>query len=179
MKNILWRTFYEAYFHLDGTVYTRNAYVWSHDNPRCHAEKPIHSPKLCVWIGFSGKNILPPYFFESGTIDGDAYLHMLQTHVTPILKTHRRCSTTTFQQDGAPPHIKNNVKEFLENTFTTDRVISRFFPNFWPPRSPDLTPVDFWYWGNLKRLVYASGQPLTIANLKSRIWDFWDTLYVR
>ena len=44
-----------------------------------------------------------------------------------------------------------------------------FFPNFWPPRSPYLTPVDFWYWGNLKRLVYAPGPPLTMANLKAWI----------
>ena len=167
LDNVLWSD--EAYFHLDGSVYTKNAFIWSPTNPHHHAEKSIQSPKLCVWIGFSGKVIIPPFFFESGTIDGDRYLHMLQNHVVPFLKAHRKCSTTTFQQDGAPPHIKNNVKKFLEDTFTMERVISRFFPNFWPPRSPDLTPVDFWYWGNLKRLVYAPGPPLTMANLKARI----------
>ena len=68
------------------------------------------------------------------------------------------------------------MKEFLETTFTTDRVISHFFPNFWPPRSADLTLVDFWYWGNLKRLVYAPGQPLTMANLKTRILRAAETI---
>ena len=169
LDNVLWTD--EAYFHLDGTVYTKNAFIWSDSNPHSQVETPIHSPKLCVWIGFSGKIIVPPFFIENGTIDGDSYLSMLQNHVVPYLKAHRKCSTTTFQQDGAPPHIKTNVQQFLTATFTNDRVISRFYPQFWPPRSPDLSPCDFWYWGNLKRLVYAPGPPATMEILKARISD--------
>jgi hypothetical protein len=25
----------------------------------------------------------------------------------------------------------------------------------WPPRSPDITPMDFFFWGYLKHIVYA------------------------
>jgi hypothetical protein len=41
-------------------------------------------------------------------------------------------------------------------------------PVAWPPRSPDLTPLDFFVWGFIKRIVYAT-QPTDIDDLKERI----------
>ncbi|GFU68201.1 uncharacterized protein TNCV_39111 [Trichonephila clavipes] len=38
----------------------------------------------------------------------------------------------------------------------------------WPPRSPDLTPADFWLWGYLKSRVYLSG-PSSLSELKDTI----------
>ena len=46
-----------------------------------------------------------------------------------------------------------------------ERVISQ---DLWPPRSPDLTPPDFYLWGKLKGLVYADS-PRSIHNLKHNI----------
>ena len=67
-----------------------------------------------------------------------------------------RClNSIVFQHDGAPPHIHQSVKELLENTFTSARIVSRHFPFSWPPRSPDLTPMDFFFWGYLKNKVYS------------------------
>ncbi|GBM96102.1 hypothetical protein AVEN_29504-1 [Araneus ventricosus] len=51
-----------------------------------------------------------------------------------------------FQQDGAPPHYGNIVREFLDTTFP-QRWISRGAVMAWPPRSPDITPLDFYLWG--------------------------------
>lgn len=41
----------------------------------------------------------------------------------------------------------------LNQTFN-ERWIGRFGPNPWPPRSPDLTPMDFFFWGAMKEKVY-------------------------
>ena len=49
-----------------------------------------------------------------------------------------------------------------------DRWIGRRGAIEWPPRSPDLTPPDFFLWGVLKDLVY-SEKPRTIAALKDVI----------
>ena len=57
------------------------------------------------------------------------------------------------------------MSQFVLKHFTEERLISRFHTHPWPPRSPDLSPVDFWYWGNLKRLVYATGVPSSKAEL--------------
>jgi hypothetical protein len=47
-------------------------------------------------------------------------------------------------------------------SFYKDRIISK---NFWPPRSPDLTPADFFLCGLLKNKVY-NNTPRTIEQLK-------------
>jgi hypothetical protein len=46
------------------------------------------------------------------------------------------------QQDGAPPHFHNHVRDVLDDKFQ-DRWIGRGGPIQWPPRRPDLTPMDF------------------------------------
>lgn len=48
------------------------------------------------------------------------------------------------------------------------RWIGRNGPIFWPPRSPDLTPLDFYVWGFLKSEVY-SVRIDTIEQLQDRI----------
>ncbi|GFX19572.1 hypothetical protein TNCV_2074801 [Trichonephila clavipes] len=47
-------------------------------------------------------------------------------------------------QDGATSDTSNPVKAFLIQTFGEDRIVSRRCRYPWPPRSPDLTPADFW-----------------------------------
>ena len=39
------------------------------------------------------------------------------------------------------------------------RWIGRGRPVAWPPRSPDLTPLDFFLWGHIKSLVYETPVP--------------------
>ncbi|GFX37758.1 uncharacterized protein TNCV_3116081 [Trichonephila clavipes] len=49
-----------------------------------------------------------------------------------------------------------------------DRLISRFGPVNWPPRSCDLTPLDYFLWGYVKSLVYAN-KPQTLDHLEDNI----------
>ncbi|XP_031329964.1 uncharacterized protein LOC116160947 [Photinus pyralis] len=39
----------------------------------------------------------------------------------------------------------------------------------WPPRSPDLTPCDFYLWGDIKDMVYIPPLPPTLGQLRDRI----------
>ncbi|GFW71575.1 putative LOC100569746 [Trichonephila clavipes] len=57
--------------------------------------------------------------------------------------------------------------DLLEDTFG-DRLISRFGPVNWPPRSWDLTPLDYFLWGYVKSLVYAD-KPQTLDHLEDNI----------
>ena len=98
---------------------------------------------------------MAPYFFEQVTpqglttcsINAKRYRDMLQTYVIPTLQQRGCQQETIFMQDGAPPHIAIPVQQLLRQAFTDARVISRCFSTAWPPRSPDLTPCDFWLWG--------------------------------
>ena len=45
------------------------------------------------------------------------------------------------------------MRELLNEKFC-GRWIGRRGTEEWPPRSPDLTPLDFWFWGHIKQIVY-------------------------
>ena len=57
-----------------------------------------------------------------------------------------------FKHDGAPSHYTRHVMQHLNDTFP-NRWIGRGSTINWPPRSPDLTPLDFFSWGWLKSEV--------------------------
>jgi len=74
-----------------------------------------------------------------------------------------------FQKDGAPPHWGSYFRRFLDATFPK-RWIGRDGPTPWPPRSPDITPHDFFLWGYVKEKVFSTPVP-DITNLNARITD--------
>ena len=49
-----------------------------------------------------------------------------------------------FQQDGVTRHTANETINLLKKKFG-ESIISRNGPVNWPPRSCDLTPLDFFY----------------------------------
>ncbi|GFV28891.1 putative transposable element [Trichonephila clavipes] len=51
-----------------------------------------------------------------------------------------------FQQDGTTCHTARATIDLLKDTLG-DCLISRFGPVNWPPRSSDLTPLDYFLWG--------------------------------
>ena len=65
-----------------------------------------------------------------------------------------------WQQDG-------ETLKLMHGTFP-GRVLSRFGDQNWPPRSCDLTPLDFFLWGYLKPQVYYN-KPETTRALKEEI----------
>ena len=152
IDNILWTD--EAHFHLYGEVSSLNGYIWAPENPHAVVQKPLHSPKLTVFIGFNSQFITTPYFYAEGEcVKKENYIHAIKSHVIPFLKSKRAYSRTIFMQDGATPHTARMSLDFRRANFG-DRIISRSCDWFWPPRSPDITPCDFWLWGYLKRKVY-------------------------
>lgn len=71
-----------------------------------------------------------------------------------------------FQQDGAPPHTANVNLKRLSEVFP-NRVIST---GLWPPRSPDLSPLDFYLWGATKEKVYKR-RPHNLEDLQQHITE--------
>ncbi|GFX42660.1 DUF4817 domain-containing protein [Trichonephila clavipes] len=64
-------------------------------------------------------------------------------------------------------HTARATIDFLKDTFG-DRLISRFGSVNWPPRSCDLTPLDYFLCGYVKSLVYAD-KPQTLDHLEDNI----------
>jgi hypothetical protein len=72
-----------------------------------------------------------------------------------------------FQHDGAPAHCTNVVCQYLDETLA-NRWIGRGGPITWPPRSPDLAPLNFFLWGYMLSLVYDTPVE-TLHDLVARI----------
>ncbi|KAH1008147.1 hypothetical protein HUJ05_008728 [Dendroctonus ponderosae] len=58
----------------------------------------------------------------------------------------RQRTNMWLQLDGAPPHYHCEVRQFLNANFRNRWIGRNGFQN-WPPRPPDLTPLDFFLWG--------------------------------
>ncbi|GFY03434.1 uncharacterized protein TNCV_3131921 [Trichonephila clavipes] len=91
---------------------------------------------------------------------------MITNFFIPELNNHD-VQELWFQQDGATCHTARATNDLLKDTFG-DRLISRFGPVNWSPRSCDLTPLDYFLWGYVKSLVYAD-KPQTLDHLEDKI----------
>ncbi|GFS55407.1 uncharacterized protein TNCV_1626951 [Trichonephila clavipes] len=91
---------------------------------------------------------------------------MITNFFIPELNNHD-VQELWFQQDGATCHTARATVDLLKDTFG-DRLISRFGPVNWLPRSCDLTPLDYFLWGYVKSLVYAD-KPQTLDHLEDNI----------
>lgn len=162
----------ESTFHLSGQVNTHNVRIWGSENPHMMVQVQRDSPKLNVFCAISRQKVYGPFFFGEATVTGTSYLDTLQLWLFPQL-TQDEPENFIFQQDGAPPHWHNEVRDWL-NLTVPDRWIGRKGPNdracfLWPPRSPDLTPCDFYLWGFIKDRVYVPPLPADIPELRNRI----------
>jgi len=87
-----------------------------------------------------------------------------------------------FQQDGSSAHYKD-VRGYLNRNLPQRRIgrtgkeddaLMR-----WPPRSPDLTPCDFFFWGFVKDTVFVPPLPANLhifATVSPLLWP-WSTVW--
>ena len=122
------------------------------------------SKGINVWCGLWSSGIVGPVFIEEN-INQFNYLNVLNDHVFPFFE--EEFEEFVFQQDGAPAYYANSVRNLL-NENLPGRWIGRRGSIEWPPRSPDLSPLDFFVQGMLKNRVYQE-KFTTIDQLKSAI----------
>ncbi|GFX72928.1 rRNA methyltransferase 1, mitochondrial [Trichonephila clavipes] len=161
----------EAHFWLNGYVNKQNCRIWSEANPQVYVETPLHPEKLTVGCALWAGGIIGLYFFKNDeghnvTVNGDRYRAMITNFFIPELNNHD-LQELWFQQDGATCHTARATIDLLKDTFG-DSLISRFGPVDWPPKSCDLTPLDYFLWGYVKSLVYAD-KPQTLDHLEDNI----------
>ena len=100
------------------------------------------------------------------------YLHIIDQYVLPALARYgQNCNCAIphllWVQGGAPAHCSVVVRQRLLQ-LSPNHVMSIDYGIEWPPRSPDLTPLNFLLCGCLKYKVYATIFP-SLAVLQQRI----------
>ncbi|GFU64759.1 transposable element Tc3 transposase, partial [Trichonephila clavipes] len=161
----------EAHFWMNGYVNKQNCRIWNEANPQVYVETPLHPEKLTVWCALWAGGIIGQYFFKNDeghnvTVNDDRYRAMITHFFIRELNNHD-VQELWFQQDAATCHTARATIDLLKDTFG-DRLISRFGPVNWPPRSCDLTPLDYFLWGYVKSLIYVD-KPQTLDHLKDNI----------
>lgn len=169
LSNILWTD--ESKFTRCGMFNRHNDHYWGIQNPSWGpAVRHQKRWSVNVWCGIWRNRLVGPVFYE-GTLTGRRYLELLESILPdfeddlPLVDLR----SLWFQHDGAPAHRPAAVQRLLTDTFG-QRIIGYGGSVEWPPRSPDLTPLDFFLWGYLKDQVYQT-EATNPQDLRRRIND--------
>jgi hypothetical protein len=86
------------------------------------------------------------FLIKGITINADIYVNK----ILPFAKREGRkifgSRQWVFQQDGATSHTSNKSQKWCRNNF--DAFMDK---HHWPPNSPDLSPLDFFYWNEAQK----------------------------
>lgn len=114
-----------------------------------------------AWAGIIDDQVIGPFFFERN-VDGNSYSEMLTNYLLPELRRRNiDPMSVCYQHDGAPAHISAGVRQILDENFMSwiGRGVGTGNLCLWPPRSPDLNPLDFFLWGVLQHRVHLIEHP--------------------
>lgn len=182
------RRFFERVMFTDESIFTskrminkQNTRRWTRNNEHWEFEiEPDERFKTMVWCGIINNRLVGPHFFHEN-LNGERYLEFLQEDLPQYLQQagvpEQVRQRMWFQQDGAPPHRAAIVRQYLNEIFP-NRWIGIGGPMYWPPKSPDLAPPDFYLWGKLKEAVYAT-EPESLEELEEAIRNACAAIPVR
>lgn len=169
----------EANFSRNSIQNFHNNHLWAQENP--HAITEVHHQhqfSLNVWAGIIGDFLIGPFFLPP-RLDGNIYRYFIEHELPALLEDIPIIMRNQlwFMHDGAPAHFSRTAREYLDRVYE-GRWIGRgaVEPHqSWPPRSPELNPLDYFLWGHLKTLVYST--PIQdIDHLRNRIIDSCDLI---
>lgn len=156
LRSILWTD--ESKFDKEGIVNYHNLHNWAEKHQNPHVKRPRGFQRrfsVNVWAGLIGNKLIGPHYLPDN-INGANYLQFIINDLPDLVEeVFQEDRPIVFQHDGCPAHWSVAVREHLNNAFPNS-WIGRGGPIPWPPRSPDLTPIDFHVWGRAKELVYVT-----------------------
>lgn len=152
-NNIIWTD--EAKITSDGLFNRNNQHIWSDINPNANTTRKRQGRYGFNVCCFMMQNKIY-YFTYEDNLNANLYLELLENHLAEFLDSIplQTRQNIFFQLDGAPAHNAMVTRNFLNHTFPNN-WIGTYGPVNWPPRSPDITPLDFFLWGFLKDQVYS------------------------
>lgn len=136
--------------------------------------KPQHIMIFCVLHSKIG--VIGPFFMkdidpERTSMNSKNFMDMVDLVVPQIKeKLGPLFDSCWWFQDGAPPHFAKNSIDKLKSYFE-NRICARGTDFSWPPYSPDLTPLDYWFWSALKTFVGAKC-PKNLDEVESVVREF-------
>lgn len=99
----------EANSHISGKINKDNTRIWGSKNPYLTLQHVRDSPKANVLCAMTKKRVDRPFVFEEGTVNGEAYLAILQNWL--IEKFHEEESADLIFQEKRATTSLEKVSE--------------------------------------------------------------------
>jgi hypothetical protein len=121
-----------------------------------------------VWAGIIGSHLLGLCILPH-RLNHQNFLNFLNNDFVNLLEDIPLATLINMwlQLDGVPPHFALPVRTWVNESYP-NRWIGRGGPVAWPARSPDLTPLDFFLWGQMYGETHQT-VPETVEILIDRI----------
>ena len=149
----------------------QNERVWAASDPFVEVDCRTQSvSKRMCWAGICDGRVLLYWFDANERLNQDSYLDLLRQFFWPKVQRKVRSKELWFQQDGATAHTVQGVRDWLTDKFQ-ERVISNKMDIKWPPKSPDMSPLDYWLWGACDQHIKES-KPNSIEELMEHVSDY-------
>ena len=174
LDTVIWTD--EAFFTLNGTMRTTFLRYWGDKDMQKKYSRRRETAGVMISVGLWRFGILGPYFFnelprlkpagQKEKIDSKKYCQLLKLCYLPEIRRQFPQDVqhdVIFQLDGAPIHTAKITKYQL-NLHFPNRWMGDKGPVHFPPYSPDLTPLDFSFWGVLRTRVLQH-RPATVPQL--------------
>jgi hypothetical protein len=155
------------------TLYPRpnrkNDVVWTAAAGAADAVPPVprvaHPAGINAYAAFSASGKTDIALFP-GIMTAEVYVGLLQGTLLPAVRAAVGEQRWTYLHDGDPKHRARQTQEWLKA-----HAPEYFTPDQWPPRSPDLNPMEH-AWAAVKARV-ALSEPKTVGALKKLIRAAW------
>ena len=166
----------EAHFYQTGAVInSQNHRFWGNELPDEVEHKQLKSGRVTAFCAINKVyGVFGPYWFmddnkKTETINCKRYCDIVDKFVSDLERKlpAYKFAKVVFMQDGATPHTAISTLQHLKQTFRS-RIISLKTDFEWAPHSPDLNPLDFFFWGSSKSEVYKS-KPKSLEDLRENL----------
>ena len=172
-EKVIWTD--EKWFVLNAAPNKQNKRFWAIEKPKVSVNcKEQGAQKVMCWAAVVDGRVFLHWFAPGSTVTGPAYLRLLKEEFWPQVRGEVGRQGLWFQQDGAAVHTTAAVRQWLDDNFD-GRVISRLTERPWPARSPDLSPLDFWFWA-VALAALRRNPPATLQELQATVERFAGSL---
>ena len=172
-ENVIWTD--EKWFVLHQSPNKQNERFWAPCDPGVEVTCRVQGDeKVMCWAAIVRGRVVIHWLEPNVSVNGAGYLDILKSVLWPQVRVGVRKYGLWYRQDGATVHTTTAAREWLKCKFD-GRVISRLTDRPWPAKSPDLSPLDFWFW-SVAMAELRRDPPPSIQSLKSTVEAFVDSL---
>ena len=168
-EKVIWTD--EKWLVLNTAPNKQNERFWAPENPNVTVNcREQGAQKVMCWAAVVDGQVFLHWLSPGTTVNGSAYLRLLKERFWPQVRHRVQRDRLWFQQDGATVHTTSAVRQWLAEKFG-GRIVSRLTERPWPPRSPDLSPLDYWFWA-VAMAELRRNPPATLEELKATVERF-------